>query len=172
MLIPHNSVCKGGKKEINAKENIEITMKIIFFFFETTLQLQADREKYAYDYDNLQSQLDKSQGQLSRVQKEKETIQQELDRTHDKYDKHQVTAPVQPLVVVAVVVVLVVVAAALGNRHLDAKWIENNSTTTKSDWIRSKRNLIRRLVSVNNCGQNSWMVYNDFFQNVIQEHDT
>ena len=54
------------------------------------MQLQADREKYAYDYDNLQSQLDKSQGQLSRVQKEKETIQQELDRTHDKYDKHQV----------------------------------------------------------------------------------
>ena len=55
-----------------------------------TLQLQGEREKYAYDYDNLQSQLDKSQGQLSRVQKEKETTQQELDRTHDKYDKQQV----------------------------------------------------------------------------------
>lgn len=69
---------------------------LIVGLIDRLLQLQADREKYAYDYDNLQSQLDKSQGQLSRVQKEKEAIQQELDRTHDKYDKHQVQSTIRP----------------------------------------------------------------------------
>lgn len=53
-------------------------------------QFQSEKEKYVYDFDNMQAQLDKSQGQLSRVQKEKDNIQQEMERFRDKHDKNQV----------------------------------------------------------------------------------
>jgi hypothetical protein len=46
-----------------------------------------EKEKLTYDFDNVQSQLDKSLGQSSRLQKEKETIQLDNDRLHDKYEK-------------------------------------------------------------------------------------
>lgn len=53
------------------------------------MQYQSEKEKYAYDYESMQSQLDKSAGQLSRIQKEKENIQQEMERIRDKHDKNQ-----------------------------------------------------------------------------------
>ena len=59
------------------------------FIVLNVVQLQTEREKYAYDYDNMQAQLDKAQGQLSRIQKEKENVQQEMERYRDKNDKNQ-----------------------------------------------------------------------------------
>lgn len=61
------------------------------------IQFQSEKEKYVYDFDNMQAQLDKSAGQLSRVQKEKENIQQEMERIREKHDKNQAsTNPLQP----------------------------------------------------------------------------
>ena len=53
-------------------------------------QMQMEKEKQNYDFENLQSQLDKSHGQITRMQKERETIQLEIDRLQDKYEKAQV----------------------------------------------------------------------------------
>lgn len=50
-----------------------------------------EREKQNYDFENLQSQLDKALGQSTRMQKERETIQLEVDRLQDKYEKAQVS---------------------------------------------------------------------------------
>lgn len=44
-----------------------------------------------YDFDNLQSQLDKTLGQSTRIQKEREQIQLDVDRLQDKYEKAQVS---------------------------------------------------------------------------------
>lgn len=54
--------------------------------------MQMEREKQNYDFENLQSQLDKALGQSTRMQKERETIQLEVDRLQDKYEKTQVSA--------------------------------------------------------------------------------
>lgn len=50
-----------------------------------------EREKQIYDFDNLQSQLDKALGQSARMQKEREAIQLDVDRLQDKYEKAQVS---------------------------------------------------------------------------------
>lgn len=52
--------------------------------------MQMEREKQSYDFENLQTQLDKALGQSTRIQKDKESIQLEVDRLHDKYEKAQV----------------------------------------------------------------------------------
>lgn len=52
--------------------------------------MQMEKEKQNYDFENLQSQLDKSHGQITRMQKERETIQLEIDRLQDKHEKAQV----------------------------------------------------------------------------------
>lgn len=52
--------------------------------------MQMEREKQNYDFENVQSQLDKALGQSTRMQKERETIQLEVDRLQDKYEKAQV----------------------------------------------------------------------------------
>lgn len=49
-----------------------------------------EKEKQNYDFDNVQSQLDKALGQATRMQKERETIQLEADRLRDKHEKAQV----------------------------------------------------------------------------------
>lgn len=49
-----------------------------------------EKEKQNYDFDNVQSQLDKALGQATRMQKERETIQLEADRLRDKHEKTQV----------------------------------------------------------------------------------
>lgn len=54
-------------------------------------QVQAEREKLAYDYDQIQSQLDKAHGQSARLAKERETLQLEADRLREKHDKVQVS---------------------------------------------------------------------------------
>lgn len=53
-------------------------------------QCQVDREKQAYDFESLQSQLDKALGMSARFGKERDTAQLEADRFHDKYEKSQV----------------------------------------------------------------------------------
>lgn len=52
--------------------------------------MQVEKEKQNYDFENIQSQLDKALGQATRLQKEKETVQLEADRLRDKYEKTQV----------------------------------------------------------------------------------
>ena len=52
--------------------------------------MQMEKEKQNYDFDNLQSQLDKALGQSTRIQKEREAIQLEVDRLQDKCEKTQV----------------------------------------------------------------------------------
>lgn len=52
--------------------------------------MQVEKEKQAYDFENLHAQLDKSQSQIARMQKERENIQLEVDRLHEKYEKAQV----------------------------------------------------------------------------------
>lgn len=64
-------------------------VRTIRFFDE---QMQMEREKQNYDFENVQSQLDKALGQSTRMQKERETIQLEVDRLQDKYEKAQVSA--------------------------------------------------------------------------------
>jgi len=54
--------------------------------------MQMEREKQNYDFENLQSQLDKALGQSTRMQKEREAIQLDVDRLQDKYEKAQVSA--------------------------------------------------------------------------------
>lgn len=49
-----------------------------------------DREKQAYDFESLQSQLDKALGQAARLQKERDTAQLDADRFRDKNEKAQV----------------------------------------------------------------------------------
>ncbi|XP_071571337.1 uncharacterized protein [Temnothorax nylanderi] len=53
-------------------------------------RMQMEREKQIYDFDNLQSQLNKALGQSARMQKEREAIQLDVDRLQDKYEKAQV----------------------------------------------------------------------------------
>ena len=55
------------------------------------LQLQMEKEKQNYDFENIQSQLDKALGQATRLQKERETVQLDADRMRDKYEKAQVS---------------------------------------------------------------------------------
>lgn len=55
------------------------------------LQLQMEKEKQNYDFENIQSQLDKALGQATRLQKERETVQLDADRLRDKYEKAQVS---------------------------------------------------------------------------------
>lgn len=54
------------------------------------LQLQLEKEKQNYDFENVQSQLDKALGQATRLQKEREAVQLDVDRLRDKYEKAQV----------------------------------------------------------------------------------
>lgn len=49
-----------------------------------------EKEKHAYDFENIQSQLDKALGQATRLQKEKDAVLIEADRLRDKYEKAQV----------------------------------------------------------------------------------
>lgn len=53
--------------------------------------MQMEKEKQMYDFENIQSQLDKALGQATRLQKEKEAVQLEADRLRDKYEKTQVS---------------------------------------------------------------------------------
>ena len=48
-----------------------------------------EKEKQNYDFENVQSQLDKALGQATRLQKERETVQLDADRMRDKYEKAQ-----------------------------------------------------------------------------------
>ena len=64
-------------------------LRLSHWWYWSHVQFQSEKEKYVYDFDNMQAQLDKSAGQLSRVQKEKENIQQEMERFRDKHDKNQ-----------------------------------------------------------------------------------
>jgi hypothetical protein len=50
-----------------------------------------EKEKQNYDFENIQSQLDKALGQATRLQKERETVQLDADRMRDKYEKGQVS---------------------------------------------------------------------------------
>jgi len=50
-----------------------------------------EKEKQNYDFENIQSQLDKALGQATRLQKERETVQLDADRMRDKYEKAQVS---------------------------------------------------------------------------------
>lgn len=50
-----------------------------------------EKEKQNYDFENVQSQLDKALGQATRLQKERETVQLDADRMRDKYEKAQVS---------------------------------------------------------------------------------
>jgi hypothetical protein len=50
-----------------------------------------EKEKQNYDFENIQSQLDKALGQAARLQKERETVQLDADRMRDKYEKAQVS---------------------------------------------------------------------------------
>lgn len=54
------------------------------------LQVQLEKEKLGYDFENVQSQLDKALGQSARMQKEKDSLQLEADRLRDKCEKSQV----------------------------------------------------------------------------------
>jgi golgin subfamily B member 1 len=49
-----------------------------------------EKEKHVYEFDNMQSQLDKALGHSARVQKEKEVLQLDADRYRDKTEKIQV----------------------------------------------------------------------------------
>jgi len=49
-----------------------------------------EKEKQSYEFENLQSQLDKALGQASRLQKERETMQMDGERFRDKFEKAQV----------------------------------------------------------------------------------
>ena len=53
--------------------------------------MQMEKEKQTYDFENLQTQLDKTHGQINRMQKDRESIQLEIDRLKDKYEKAQVS---------------------------------------------------------------------------------
>lgn len=50
-----------------------------------------EKEKQNYDFENVQSQLDKALGQAARMQKEREGTQIEADRLRDKFEKSQVS---------------------------------------------------------------------------------
>ena len=50
-----------------------------------------EKEKQNYDFENIQSQLDKALGQAARIQKEREAVEIEADRNRDKYEKAQVS---------------------------------------------------------------------------------
>jgi hypothetical protein len=50
-----------------------------------------EKEKQNYDFENIQSQLDKALGQATRLQKERENVQLDADRMRDKYEKAQVS---------------------------------------------------------------------------------
>lgn len=56
-----------------------------------TPQIQAEREKHAYEFEQIQSQLDKAHGQNARQSKEREAAQHEADRLREKYEKLQVS---------------------------------------------------------------------------------
>jgi len=64
-----------------------LCFKVLTCFF----QLQMEKEKQNYDFENIQSQLDKALGQATRLQKERETVQLDADRMRDKYEKAQVS---------------------------------------------------------------------------------
>lgn len=68
-------------------KSIHLFIVVISWFL---LQLQVDREKQAYDFESIQSQLDKALGQAARLQKERDTAQLDADRFRDKHDKAQV----------------------------------------------------------------------------------
>lgn len=53
--------------------------------------MQMEKEKQNYDFENIQSQLDKALGQATRLQKEKDTVQIDADRLRDKFEKTQVS---------------------------------------------------------------------------------
>lgn len=53
-------------------------------------RVQLEKEKLMYDFENLQSQLDKALGQAARIQKERESVGLDSDRLREKADKAQV----------------------------------------------------------------------------------
>lgn len=57
------------------------------------MQLQLEKEKQTYDFENLQALVDKAQGTTNRLQKEREAAQLEADRFRDKNEKAQVCRP-------------------------------------------------------------------------------
>lgn len=71
-------------------QNKTFEMKIDNTEKKNFFQMQMEREKQNYDFENVQSQLDKALGQSTRMQKERETIQLDVDRLQDKYEKAQV----------------------------------------------------------------------------------
>lgn len=55
--------------------------------------MQLEKEKYKFDYEDIQSELDKALGAATRVQKEKDNMKMEADHYQDKYEKAQVSFP-------------------------------------------------------------------------------
>lgn len=53
--------------------------------------MQLEKEKYKFDYEDIQSELDKALGQATRIQKEKDTMKLEADHYQEKYEKTQVS---------------------------------------------------------------------------------
>lgn len=53
--------------------------------------MQLEKEKYKFDYEDIQSELDKALGQATRVQKEKDTMKLEAEHYQEKYEKTQVS---------------------------------------------------------------------------------
>ena len=55
------------------------------------LQIQTDRDKHAYEYEQLQSQVDKMQVQNTRLVKDKDDALLDLDRLREKNEKLSVS---------------------------------------------------------------------------------
>lgn len=58
--------------------------------------MQLEKEKYKFDYEDIQSELDKALGQATRVQKEKDTMKLEAEHYQEKYEKTQVSFLAMP----------------------------------------------------------------------------
>lgn len=84
-----------------------------------------DREKQTYDFESLQSQLDKALGQAARLQKERDTAQLDADRFRDKHDKSQVSFNI--------LVTYLSVAYILGEWRRRKEGARNNSLKTWLD---------------------------------------
>lgn len=57
--------------------------------------MQLEKEKYKFDYEDIQSELDKALGQATRIQKEKDTMKLEADHYQEKCEKAQVSFPIR-----------------------------------------------------------------------------
>lgn len=94
--------------------------------------MQMEKEKQNYDFDNVQSQLDKALGQAARMQKEREAIQLEVDRLTDKYEKAQVH--IYPALISrksSSMFMIMLMSFWMCSNRLSFKDYKKNATTTK-----------------------------------------